>query len=234
MARRRRSASPCSPVHHRTGKTRLAGSQDRQVMLPAGMIARTPSAAPDCRRPRRTGRDWHRQSDRLSPKHRDSGRSRSMHRGYDNTLNGSIYSPIRKSKTRDRAGNSASSSRGERRIRGRRASRRPASAPTDRPGSWTTATVDEGPGSAVRKLRPQFRGGARAPLANPLLCSARLRQPDLLCRRASTGTATPLSSPFTPGPGSVCATSAPFASHADHAEPHENANAGAYTPTRST
>jgi hypothetical protein len=90
-----------------------------------------------------------------------------------------------------------------------------------------TATVNDGPEVPFENFILHFHGGPRAPLANPLLC-APTPLSSLISYTGQPGTATPLSSPFTAGTGSVCATSAPFAL-TQSATP-ANTNAGAYSP----
>jgi hypothetical protein len=90
-----------------------------------------------------------------------------------------------------------------------------------------TATVDDGPEVPFENFILHFRGGSRAPLANPLLC-APTPLSSLISYTGQPGTATPLSSPFTAGTGSVCATSAPFA--LTQSTQSTNATAGAYSP----
>jgi hypothetical protein len=90
-----------------------------------------------------------------------------------------------------------------------------------------TATVDNGPEVPFENFILHFRGGPRAPLANPLLC-APTPLSSLISYTGQPGTTTPLSSPFTTGTGSVCGTSAPFAL-AQSATP-ANTTAGAYSP----
>jgi hypothetical protein len=72
-----------------------------------------------------------------------------------------------------------------------------------------TATVNGSPQVQFEDFILHFRGGPRAPLANPLLC-APAPQGSLTSYTGQPAASTPLNSPFTPGAGSVCATSAPF------------------------
>jgi hypothetical protein len=90
-----------------------------------------------------------------------------------------------------------------------------------------TATVNDGPEVPFENFILHFRGGPRAPLANPLLC-APTPLSSLVSYTGQSGAVTPLSSPFAAGKGSVCATSAPFAL-TQSAKP-ANATAGAYSP----
>jgi hypothetical protein len=89
-----------------------------------------------------------------------------------------------------------------------------------------TATVDDGPEVPFEDFILHFRGGKQAPLANPLLC-APTPLSSLISYTGQPGTTTPLSSPFTAGTGSVCATSAPFVL-TQSATP-ANTTAGAYS-----
>jgi hypothetical protein len=89
-----------------------------------------------------------------------------------------------------------------------------------------SATVNDGPEVPFEDFILHFRGGSRAPLANPLLC-APTPLSSLISYTGQSGAVTPLSSPFTAGTGSVCATSAPFAL-TQSATP-ANTTAGAYS-----
>lgn len=89
-----------------------------------------------------------------------------------------------------------------------------------------TATFSENPEQPVEDVVVTSKGGARAPLANPLICfPAPLSAFTPYTEQAPASVL--LSSPFSPGAGSVCSTTAPFSlSQSTQSQP---ATAGGYT-----
>ena len=89
-----------------------------------------------------------------------------------------------------------------------------------------TATFENNPPDPFEDFRVTFTGGARAPLANPLVCA-----PSPLSSLAPyTGQPAVnvlLTSPFSPGAGSVCSATAPFS--LGQSTQSSSATAGAYT-----
>jgi hypothetical protein len=89
-----------------------------------------------------------------------------------------------------------------------------------------TATFSENPQDPFEDIVVTSKGGARAPLANPIICAA----PSLSAFTPYTGQAPAsavTSSPFSPGAGSVCPSTAPFA--LGQSTLTQPPNAGAYT-----
>jgi hypothetical protein len=91
-----------------------------------------------------------------------------------------------------------------------------------------TATVGNNPQVPFENFVLDFRGGPRAPLANPLVCASAAPLGALTSYTGRPATSTVLSSPFIAGTGSVCAASAPFA--LTQSTQSTNATAGAYSP----
>jgi hypothetical protein len=89
-----------------------------------------------------------------------------------------------------------------------------------------TATFDSNPQAPFEDFTVTFKGGPRAALANPLTC-APAPGSSLLPYTGQPAAGVPISSPFSPGPGSSCSGSAPFA--LSQSTQNSQPNAGAYT-----
>ncbi len=225
--RRSRSGPAHTPVHERTEQAQLARSQDR-----AGDAARRNDAEPLGRE--RTGglheradRDRHEQpvacpdSSKVGTVTIETPTCRQQH------AHGDVYLATQENQEPDHRAAVPIFLDAEKPPYGcRRSARRPGQRQQPSTGRLT-ATVATTRSSRSANFDPEFQRRPRAPLANPLLC-APTPLSSLISYTGQPGTATPLSSPFTAGTGSVCATSAPFAL-TQSATP-ANTTAGAYSP----
>jgi hypothetical protein len=89
-----------------------------------------------------------------------------------------------------------------------------------------TATFENNPPDPFEDFRVIFTGGPRAPLANPLFCAANAVS-SLAPYTGQPAANVLLTSPFSPGGGSVCSATAPFV--LAQSTQNASASAGAYT-----